>query len=77
MSEYDLMVTNHTESRDAGKLPTFKVTLDSKDPKMRLSLSSSSNVIFEEYPRGHVITMRLEKCAQTKLSDVPEKQNPA
>jgi hypothetical protein len=69
LTEYDLVVKNHSISHNAGDLPEYSVMLESDDPKMRLRLRSGSSAIFQEYPRGHIITMRLEKCAQQKLTD--------
>jgi hypothetical protein len=68
MTEYDMYVKKHLRSQDAAKLPESTVVLESKDPKMRLRIKSPSTALFQEYPLGHPVTVRIEAYAQKKLS---------
>lgn len=75
MTEYDMHVVKHLKSQDAAKTPEFKAVLecdDPKMPKMRLSVKSGNPVLFQEYPLGRPVTVRIEAFAQTKLNtEVP------
>ena len=72
MTEYDMIVRSHTKSQKAAELPIFKVTLECSDPKMKLSIKSESSALYQEYPLGHTVTVRIEACAQRKLDKIAE-----
>lgn len=72
MTEYDMYVKRHLKSQDAAQNPEFQVVLECDDPKMKLRIKSASTALFQEYPLGHPVTVRIEAYAQTKLSTEAE-----
>ena len=70
MTEYDMIVRNHAKNQKAAELPEFKVTLECDSPKMRLSIKSDSSALFQEYPLGHPVTVKVEAYAQKKLDKI-------
>ncbi len=67
-----MIVRSHTKSQNAAELPVFKVTLECSDPKMKLSIKSESSALYQEYPLGHNVTVRIEAYAQKKLDKIIE-----
>ncbi len=65
-------VKKHLKSQDAAKNPEFTVVLECGDPKMKLRIKSASTALFQEYPLGHPVTVRIEAYAQKKLTTEAE-----
>jgi hypothetical protein len=65
-----MIVRSHAKSQNAAELPVFKVTLECSDPKMKLSIKSESSALYQEYPLGHTVTVRIEAYAQKKIDEI-------
>ena len=69
MDEIEFVVDSHGWKSKAGKTPVYKVSLKNPDGHS-MTLVGSSRLIFEEFPKGEVVTVKIGK-SQLTLDEVP------